>query len=32
MPLFVQTPIFESAHMMDSTKLSNHYGNPNDDF
>ena len=27
-PLFVQTSIFESAHMMDSTKLSNHHGNP----
>jgi hypothetical protein len=27
-PLFVQTSIFESAYMMDSTKLSNHHGNP----
>ena len=27
-PLFVQTPIFESAHMTDSTKLSNHHGSP----
>ena len=27
-PLFVQTSIFESAYMMDPTKLSNHHGNP----
>jgi len=27
-PLFVQISIFESAHMTDSTKLSNHHGNP----